>query len=67
MYEILSSFAQTWGLLFFVVMFGVALVYALWPRNQSRFDAAAHAPLMESTGPNDDSFAYEPNEDQTNG
>lgn len=51
MYEILSSFAQTWGLLFFVVMFGTALVYALWPKNQNRFDRAASAPLTEADAP----------------
>ncbi|WP_291844630.1 cbb3-type cytochrome c oxidase subunit 3 [Maricaulis sp.] len=51
MYEILSTFAQTWGLLIFVALFGAALVYALWPRNQARFDAAASAPLTENDTP----------------
>ena len=48
MYEILSSFAQTWGLLLFVVLFLGALIYALWPKNQARFDNAANAPLTEA-------------------
>ena len=51
MYEILSSFAQTWGMLMFVAMFGGALIYALWPRYQAVFDAAASAPLNEADGP----------------
>ncbi|WP_417486995.1 cbb3-type cytochrome c oxidase subunit 3 [Maricaulis sp.] len=51
MYAILSTFAQTWGLLVFVGLFGAALVYALWPRNQARFDAAANAPLVENDAP----------------
>lgn len=51
MYEILSSFAQTWGLLLFVALFAGALVYALWPRNQSRFDRAAMSPLTEGDTP----------------
>jgi cytochrome c oxidase cbb3-type subunit 4 len=51
MYEILSSFAQTWGLMLFIVLFGAALVYALWPKNQNRFDAAANAPLAEADTP----------------
>ncbi|WP_300554833.1 cbb3-type cytochrome c oxidase subunit 3 [Maricaulis sp.] len=53
MYEILSSFAQTWGLLLFVMLFLGALAYALWPKNQDRFDKAAHAPLNESDTPLD--------------
>jgi len=44
-YEFLSSFAQTGGLIYFVVMFACALLYALWPRNQETFDAAARMPL----------------------
>ncbi|MEL6285188.1 MAG: cbb3-type cytochrome c oxidase subunit 3 [Pseudomonadota bacterium] len=47
MYEFFSSFAQTGGLVYFVLMFAGALVYALWPRNQSKFDAAAHLPLSD--------------------
>ena len=50
MYEFLSSFAQTGGLVYFVLMFAGALVYALWPRNQEKFDAAARLPL-EDGGP----------------
>ena len=50
MYEILSSFAQTGGLIYFVLMFAGALTYALWPRNQEKFDAAARLPL-EDGGP----------------
>ncbi|MEO1321398.1 MAG: cbb3-type cytochrome c oxidase subunit 3 [Pseudomonadota bacterium] len=50
MYESLASFAQTGGLIYFVVMFLGALAYALWPRNQKTFDAAARMPL-EDGGP----------------
>lgn len=53
MYEALSSFAQTGGLVYFVVMFGAALLYALWPKNQDTFDRAAHAPLDDG-GPSDE-------------
>lgn len=45
MYHVLSQFAQTWGLLYAVLIFGGALAYALWPRNQPTFDRAAHLPL----------------------
>jgi cytochrome c oxidase cbb3-type subunit 4 len=46
-YEFASSFAQTSGLLYFVGMFGAAVLYALWPRNRARFDAASRMPLSE--------------------
>ncbi|ACT59361.1 cbb3-type cytochrome c oxidase subunit 3 [Hirschia baltica] len=46
-YHALSSFAQTWGLLYFVLMFAAALAYALWPSNRSTFDAAANVPLED--------------------
>jgi len=42
-----AEFAQTWGLVFLVAMFAAALVYALWPGNRDRFEAAARNPLEE--------------------
>ncbi|MEM9669136.1 MAG: cbb3-type cytochrome c oxidase subunit 3 [Pseudomonadota bacterium] len=51
MYEMLASFAQTGGLIYFVLMFAGALVYALWPNNKQTFDRAAQSPL-EDEGPN---------------
>jgi cytochrome c oxidase cbb3-type subunit IV len=53
MYETLSNFAQTWGLGLFVVMFLVALAYALWPANSETFRNAAHQPLVDKE-PSDD-------------
>ncbi|MEM5517590.1 cbb3-type cytochrome c oxidase subunit 3 [Henriciella sp. AS95] len=47
MYEMLSSFAQTGGLIYFVILFAGVLAYALWPRNQKRFDDAAALPLSD--------------------
>ncbi len=40
-----SHFAQTWGLVFLVVMFATGVIYALWPNNKHKFDAAARLPL----------------------
>jgi len=51
MYETLASFAQTWGLLMFVALFGGVLVYALWPKNQDKFDDAARTPLNDDDRP----------------
>lgn len=46
-YETVAGFAQTWGLVYFVVLFAGVLAYALWPRNAKRFDDAAQIPLRE--------------------
>jgi cytochrome c oxidase cbb3-type subunit IV len=46
-YMRLAEFAQTWGLAYFVAIFVVAVVYALWPSRQQQFDAAARIPLRE--------------------
>ena len=46
-YEGWSSFAQTGGTIYFVVIFLGAVVYALWPRNGARFRRAAELPMKE--------------------
>lgn len=46
-YKTLANFAQTWGLIYFVTVFLVVLVYALWPANKTKFDEAARMPLRE--------------------
>jgi cytochrome c oxidase cbb3-type subunit IV len=47
MYESLANIAQTWGLVYFVVIFLIVLVYALWPGNRQRFEDASRIPLDE--------------------
>nr|WP_321458414.1 cbb3-type cytochrome c oxidase subunit 3 [uncultured Cohaesibacter sp.] len=46
-YETLANFAQTWGLLYFVLIFAGVLAYTFWPSNKKRFDDAAQMPLRE--------------------
>lgn len=46
-YQFFAEFAQTWGLVYFVVLFIAVLVYALWPSRQKQFDEAARLPLRE--------------------
>ena len=46
-YQAVAEFAQTWGLAYFVVIFGTVLVYALWPSKKQQFDEAARVPLRE--------------------
>lgn len=51
MYDALSQFAQTWGLLLFVLLFAAVLAYALWPGNRDRFRRAANMPLDDADMP----------------
>lgn len=46
-YESVARFAQTWGLIYFFVIFAGVLVYALWPKNKRSFDEASRIPLRE--------------------
>ena len=46
-YRTLAEFAQTWGLVYFVAVFLVVLIYALTPSRRRQFDEAARMPLRE--------------------
>ena len=46
-YKAVAEFAQTWGLIYFVAIFLVVLIYALWPSRKKEFDEAARIPLRE--------------------
>ena len=46
-YKDVSEFAQTWGLVYFTVIFITVLLYALWPSRKQQFDEAARIPLRE--------------------
>jgi cytochrome c oxidase cbb3-type subunit 4 len=43
----IAHFAQTAGLVFMVVLFVVALGYALWPSKRATFQRAARLPLED--------------------
>lgn len=47
MYERIAAFSQTWGLIYFIVLFIGVLAYVLWPKNRKRFEDAANIPLRE--------------------
>jgi len=47
MYETLSKFAQTWGLILFVIAFALVLIYALRPGNRKTFEHARRIPLED--------------------
>ena len=46
-YEFFAQIAQTWGLVYFFVLFIAVLAYALWPSRQKQFDESARLPLRE--------------------
>lgn len=46
-YRALAEFAQSFGLVAFVVAFLCIVAYALWPGNGRMFDRAARQPLNE--------------------
>ncbi len=46
-YETISTFAKSWGLVYLLVLFFGAALYAFWPRNKAKFDKAARMPLEE--------------------
>jgi len=55
MYEKLAHFAQTWGLVFFIIAFVLVLIYVLNPANRKKFEEARRIPLED--GDSDDGRA----------
>ena len=46
-YQAVAEFAQTWGLVYFVIIFAAVLSYALWPSRKKQFEDDARIPLRE--------------------
>ena len=46
-YKALAEFAQTYGLLYFVIVFSLVIAWAMWPSRKQRFEEAARMPLRE--------------------
>ncbi len=46
-YTFLAELAQSAGLLYFMAIFISVAIYALWPSNQTKFDAASRIPLQD--------------------
>lgn len=44
-YDTIATISQVTSLLMFIAMFAAVLVYALWPQNGARFDAAQRSAL----------------------
>ncbi len=45
--SLVSELVTTWWTPIFVAIFLGIVVYALWPRNRDKFDAAARMPLED--------------------
>lgn len=46
-YKSVAEFAQTWGLVYMIVLFAGALIYAFRPSAKKAFEEAAKTPLRE--------------------
>ena len=46
-YEDVLAFAQSWGAVYFTVMFVIAFAYPWWPKNRAHFHQAAQIPLKD--------------------
>ena len=46
-YTFLAEFAQSWGLIYFVVVFAVVVAWVLRPSGKRTYDKAARLPLRE--------------------
>ena len=45
--SLISDIVTTWWTPLFVAIFVGVVAYALWPKNQKKFDAAARMPLED--------------------
>jgi len=46
-FDTVLAFSRSVGLIYFMALFAAVIGWALWPRNRSRFDAAARIPLKD--------------------
>ena len=46
-YAALARLAQTWGLVYFVVVFCAVVAFVMWPSRKKRYEDAARLPLRE--------------------
>ena len=46
-YQEIMEFTRSWDVVYFLVVFAGACVYALWPSNKEKFSQAASIPLHD--------------------
>jgi len=50
-YDVLAHVIKMSGTVFFTGFFVCTIIYALWPKNKTRFDRAAQLPLLNDDHP----------------
>lgn len=50
-YDVLAHFIKMGGTVFFTGFFVCTIIYALWPKNKTRFNNAAQLPLLDEDQP----------------
>jgi cytochrome c oxidase cbb3-type subunit 4 len=50
-YDTLVAFSKSWGLFYLLLMAAAVTVYALWPGNRKKFDAAKKSILRDDDTP----------------
>jgi cytochrome c oxidase cbb3-type subunit IV len=46
-YKEILEFTRSWDVVYFLIVFAAACIYALWPSNKKKFDEAAEIPLHD--------------------
>lgn len=46
-YADMAIFARSWGMVFLMILFGGAVLFAIWPGNRAKFEHAARLPLED--------------------
>ena len=46
-YTALAHFAQSWGLIYFFVVFCAIVIFVMWPSRKKQYEEAARMPLRE--------------------
>lgn len=51
LHDAVLVFSKTWGGLYLFLVFLAAVIWAYWPTNRTRFDAASKLPLEKEDRP----------------
>jgi cytochrome c oxidase cbb3-type subunit IV len=46
-YTAVAHFAQSWGLIYFFIVFCAIVVFVMWPSRKKQYEEAARMPLRE--------------------
>ncbi len=46
-YNAVAHFAQSWGLIYFFIVFCAVVIFVMWPSRKKQYEEAARLPLRE--------------------